>query len=107
VNLIFFFDEFARLTPPLLGEVVWQGIWMQAITAVSWFEGLKRVPLAKATAIVMAFPIVTLIASAALLGESINLAQILAVALTLAGLVLLARTHLDSIKQRPIMEGRV
>jgi drug/metabolite transporter (DMT)-like permease len=62
------------------------------IAYVSWFAALARLPASVAAIGTMAVPIIGVVASAVALGEPLGVTQIVALAFTLAGVVLATRS---------------
>ena len=83
-----------------LEEVTPLGWWLVAYTTVvqfciayvSWFAALSRLPASVAAIGTMAVPVIGVAASAAALHEPLGVAQIVALAFTLAGVVLATRS---------------
>ena len=72
--------------------LVYSTVIQFCIAYVSWFAALARLPASVAAIGTMAVPVIGVVASAAALGEPLGLTQIVALAFTLAGVVLATRS---------------
>jgi drug/metabolite transporter (DMT)-like permease len=83
-----------------IGQVTQLGWWLIAygtviqfcVAYVCWFAALARLPASVAAIGTMAVPVIGVVASAVTLGEPLGLTQIVALVLTLAGVVLATRS---------------
>jgi drug/metabolite transporter (DMT)-like permease len=83
-----------------IGKVTQLGWWLVAygtviqfcVAYVCWFAALARLPASVAAIGTMAVPVIGVVASAVTLGEPLGLTQIVALVLTLAGVVLATRS---------------
>jgi len=72
--------------------LVYSTVIQFCIAYVSWFAALARLPASVAAIGTMAVPVIGVVASAVALGEPLGLTQIVALAFTLAGVVLATRS---------------
>ena len=72
--------------------LVYSTVIQFCIAYVCWFAALARLPASVAAIGTMAVPVIGVVASAAALGEPLGLTQIVALAFTLAGVVLATRS---------------
>jgi drug/metabolite transporter (DMT)-like permease len=72
--------------------LVYSTVIQFCIAYVSWFAALARLPASVAAIGTMAVPVIGVVASAIALGEPLGLTQIVALAFTLAGVVLATRS---------------
>ena len=72
--------------------LVYSTVIQFCVAYVSWFAALSRLPASVAAIGTMAVPVIGVVASAVALGEPLGLTQIVALAFTLAGVVLATRS---------------
>ena len=70
---------------PSLGILAVQGIILNCINLVLWYSAIRRMDLSKATAIMLSYPALTLIFSWAMGHETIGIAQLAGLALSMSG----------------------
>lgn len=72
---------------------------LHSLASIMWFFAMTRIPLAEVTAIGYLNPVVVMVGAALLLGERLSRARILAVAVALAGAMILLRPGLRELGQ--------
>jgi drug/metabolite transporter (DMT)-like permease len=88
LGLMFEHPNFAAITPgggAVLGYMV---IGPMGICYLTWFAALRRLPAVTAAIGTLSVPIIGIIAASALLGEPLGVREVVAMALTLAGVAL-------------------
>lgn len=85
------------LAPVAVGYLIAQGLAACSMNHVTWYMAIRRMDLAKATAIMLSYPALTLLFSWVLGQEKIHIIQLLGLALTLSGAywvsILVLRAH--------------
>ncbi len=84
--------DWARATPLAWAGFVYVGIMPMTIAYLTWFRALLLLPASIAATSVLLSPLVGVLASAALLGDPLGPRQLLALAVTLTGVGLAARS---------------
>jgi drug/metabolite transporter (DMT)-like permease len=87
---------FDRPDPAAFSPLIWWlllygGIGPLGLCYLAWFAALKRLPASAAAAGTLLTPVVGVLSSAALLGEPLGLREVLALSLTISGVVLAIR----------------
>jgi drug/metabolite transporter (DMT)-like permease len=82
---------FGRVSPPLIGVVLYMGLIGTAVAYAIWFELLERFPAATLSNYTFAVPVVALAASALLFGERLSVVQAGGVVLVALGIFLTGR----------------
>jgi drug/metabolite transporter (DMT)-like permease len=88
-------------TPSLWISVVWLGVFGTAFAYAVWFQLLGKVPAATLSAYAFLVPLVALGASAAFLGERLDLAQGAGVALVVGSIYGVSRAGIRRTRTRP------
>ena len=83
------YKEILTLNNTTVFNLVIIGILLNAVNMMLWYQGLKRMPLAKATALVLTYPIFTIISAAIFLKERIELNHIVGLSCVITGIYLL------------------
>ena len=76
---------------PALRVLVWQGVFMNALSVFFWYGAIRRIDLSKATAFLLSYPALTMLLSWCLGQERIAVAQLGGLAITMAGAYWLSR----------------
>jgi len=76
---------------PALRLLIWQGVFMNALPILFWYRAILRMDLAKATAFLLSYPALTMLLSWSLGRERISPAQVMGLAVTMAGAYWLSR----------------
>ncbi len=92
VGLLLETTDLAQVTSLGWWLVVYSTVIQFCVAYVAWFAALARLPASVAAIGTMAVPVIGVVASAAALGEPLGAIQIVALALTLAGVVLATRS---------------
>jgi drug/metabolite transporter (DMT)-like permease len=92
-SLLFDRWDFGRVTP-----IGWAGLGYGAVLALgvsylAWFRALRLLPASTAATATLMVPLIGVLGSAALLGEPLGARQLVALAMTLAGVALAARAR--------------
>ena len=84
------------LAPGVLSLFAWRGV-MHTIAVLFWFYAMARIPVAHATAIGYLNPVLLLIAGAVILGEAFSRRRVWAVAVALAGALIVLRPGVQAL----------
>jgi probable blue pigment (indigoidine) exporter len=84
--------DWAQVTPLAWSGFVYVAILPMTVAYLTWFRALRLLPASIAATSVLVSPLVGVLASAALLGDPLGLRQVLALAATLTGVGLAARS---------------
>ncbi|HVB67071.1 MAG TPA: EamA family transporter [Acetobacteraceae bacterium] len=84
--------RWSAITPLGWGAVAYVAILPMSLAYLTWFRALRLLPAGTAATGVLVAPVVGVFASAALLGEPLGLRQLTALAMTLCGVALAARS---------------
>lgn len=91
LGLLFEHPDFGALTASGWSVLVYMIIGPMGLCYLTWFAALERLPPTTATMGTLGVPVIGVIAGAATLGEPLGLREVLAAALTLAGVALALR----------------
>lgn len=80
-----------RITPLILGCLVYQTLWVAAITYIAWFWLIRYYPASRLASFTFLTPLLGVFAGGLLLGEAITHALLLAMALVAVGIYLVNR----------------
>ncbi|MBN9581394.1 MAG: DMT family transporter [Afipia sp.] len=80
--------DFAAVTPPVWGAMVYMTLVPMGLCYLTWFETLRRMPAATASTGMLLVPVVGVVAAALIIGEPLGLRVVLAMVLTLSGVTL-------------------
>ncbi len=84
--------DWTQATPLAWGGFVYVGIMPMTVAYLTWFRALRLLPASIAATSVLLSPLVGVLGSAAMLGDPLGPRQLLALALTLTGVGLAARS---------------
>ncbi|MEK7859453.1 MAG: DMT family transporter [Elusimicrobiota bacterium] len=94
---------------PALAILLAQGVGMSSINFILWYKAILRMDLAKATAIILAYPALTVLFSWALGQETIQPVQLLGLVVTLSGALWMSKLVLAAQKkahgEAPVLPG--
>jgi drug/metabolite transporter (DMT)-like permease len=79
------------LTAPGWFALIYMTLGSMAVCYLTWFAALRRLPAATAAIGTLTVPVMGIVAAAIMLGEPLGTREILAMALTLAGVALALR----------------
>ena len=91
LGLLFEHPDLGALTAPGWSVLIYMIIGPMGLCYLTWFAALERLPPTTATMGTLGVPIIGVIAGAVTLGEPLGLREVLAAALTLAGVALALR----------------
>ncbi len=80
------------ISPPVALSVVYLGLVPLSLAYLTWFRALRVLPASTASTAILMVPVIGVFGSAMLIGEPLETRQFVALALTLAGVGLAART---------------
>lgn len=83
--------DWGRVTPAGWACVAYVATFPMTIAYLAWFRALRLVPASMAATTVLVSPMVGVLGSTLVLGETLGTRQVVALALTLAGVALAAR----------------
>lgn len=92
LGLLFEHPSFQALTSGGWGALAYLSIAQFCVAYVAWFAALKRLPASVAAIGTMLVPVIGVVAAAAALGEPLGLGRIAALACTVTGVALAARS---------------
>jgi probable blue pigment (indigoidine) exporter len=84
--------DLQAISAPAWAALAYLGVVPLSIAYLAWFRALRLLPASTAATAMLIVPVIGVFGSAALLGEPLGTRQIAALVLTLAGVVLAART---------------
>jgi probable blue pigment (indigoidine) exporter len=91
VLAVFETADWSRVTPAGWACVTYVATIPMTVAYLAWFRALRLVPASVAATTVLVSPMVGVLGSTLVLGETLGLRQVVALALTLAGVALAAR----------------
>lgn len=91
LSLIFERWTVDRVTPLGWGAVLYVGVFAMCVSYLAWFRALKLLPASTAAIGTLLVPVIGVASSAWALGEPLGPRQLIALALTVAGVVLASR----------------
>lgn len=83
--------DLASLTGVGAGAIVYMAIGPMALCYLAWFAAIERIPPATASTVILLVPVIGAAGAAGMLGEPLGTREVLAFALTLAGVALALR----------------
>jgi drug/metabolite transporter (DMT)-like permease len=87
-GLIFEKPDFAAVSLPVWGAMVYMTLVPMAVCYLTWFETLRRMPAATASTGMLLVPVVGVVSAALIIGEPLGLRVVMAMVLTLGGVTL-------------------
>ena len=91
VSLIFEEWTLARVTPLGWGALAYVAVVALCVSYLAWFRALKLLPAATAAIGTLLVPVIGVLSSAAALGEPLGARQLVALAMTVGGVLLASR----------------
>jgi drug/metabolite transporter (DMT)-like permease len=88
IGLIFERPDIAALTPASAWAMGYMVIFPMAICYLTWFAALRRLPPPAASTSMLLVPLTGIVSASLLLGEPLGMREVLAMVLTLGGVVL-------------------
>ncbi|MGK7868538.1 DMT family transporter [Falsiroseomonas sp. E2-1-a20] len=89
--LLFEAPDFTALSPQAWALMAYAGIGPLGLCYLAWFAALRRLPAAAASAGTLLTPVVGVAAAAIFLGEALGVREVVALSLTVSGVVLAVR----------------
>jgi drug/metabolite transporter (DMT)-like permease len=89
--LLFEAPDFAALSPRGWALMAYAGVGPLGLCYLAWFAALRRLPAAAASAGTLLTPVVGVVAAALFLGEPLGVREVLALSMTVGGVVLAVR----------------
>lgn len=102
-----FDPDFGALAEPrMLGHMLFLGVVASAMCFVTWGFATRRLGAVETSAYIYLIPVMTVLSSAAFLGEEITALAVIGTALTLAGLIISEFVGLRKIRALDSRSGR-
>lgn len=83
--------------------LAYYGIFCSALAYICWFKGVADASMASAAGMTAVMPVVSVVLSAVVLGESIGVGHVIGMVLVLVGILVIARQQVRTVKDDEMM----